>query len=121
MVSNPCFRARLGKRLCFSNGLPSRDRKGAFDASAEIEVDSRVFEVCLQAAQSIVPAAPDHLQTAPRFCETDRVERPDMLPARTLSVDNAGSRQELKMLRDCLARDPEVIGQCGNGSRPRFG
>jgi hypothetical protein len=30
MRPNACLRVRLGKMLCFSNGLPSRDRKGAF-------------------------------------------------------------------------------------------
>ena len=43
-----------------------------------------------------------------------------MLPAETLSVDDAGNREELKMLGDRLPRDPKVVGHFRDRSRSRF-
>ena len=102
-----------GVMLVVGQVLPPANRACAYR--------SAFFQVRLQPAQSIVPTPRNNLETALRFAQPGRIQRPHMLPPRAFAVDDRGAGEELQMFRDRLPRDVEALGQLGDRSRPALG
>ena len=73
------------------------------------------FNGQLETSERLVPLAGDPVETTARRVELPRLDFPQPLAADTNVADETGSRQDVEMLGDRLARDLGAGGQAGDG------
>ena len=79
---------------------------------------SAFFNVQFQTGQGIVPSARDDLEAPPTFREPGRVERPDLLAALTIPIDDPGGGKDVKVLGHALPRHhPKALREHRDRSR----